>query len=150
MAVHEGTAGERGQCSAGESGLLSLSVQGGWGDSPLWLWSSSSSWCRERGERGRWRQWEVGEIVRKKGNEWDLNVHCSYLIPVLSYNHITMWKTFAWDCAEIRSQTHPFSWVIHVFENIENDVIWLRPLYRPNCPSACCVCQGHRVCFLVV
>lgn len=50
--MHEGTDGERGQCSAGESGLLSLSVQ--WGEGTLHSGSgAASSWCRERGERGR-------------------------------------------------------------------------------------------------
>lgn len=52
--MHEGTDRERGQCSAGESGLLSLSVQGGEGT----LHSGSGAAAAAGAEKEE-REWET-------------------------------------------------------------------------------------------
>ena len=54
MAVHEGTDGERGQCSAGESGLLSLSEQGGEG-----TLHSGSGAAAAAGAEEEEREWDM-------------------------------------------------------------------------------------------
>lgn len=60
MVVHEGTDGERGQCSAGESGLLSLPVQGGEGTLLSGSGAAAAAAGAEKeeregdGDRGRW------------------------------------------------------------------------------------------------
>lgn len=75
MSMHEGTDGERGQCSAGESGLLSLSVQGGEG---ILLSGSGEAAAaaaeKEEGDEDR----EVGETGRK-GNEQEKNIHSMFM-----------------------------------------------------------------------
>lgn len=67
MAVHEGMDGERGQCSAGESGLLSLSVQGGEGT--LHSGSGAAAAGAEKEERERETDTEGGGVDREEEKE---------------------------------------------------------------------------------
>lgn len=59
--VHEGTDGERGQCSAGESGLLSLSVQGGEGTLLSGSGAAAAAGAEGDEDRGRWGRWRGGK-----------------------------------------------------------------------------------------
>lgn len=67
--MHEGTDGERGQCSADESGLLSLSVQGGEGTLHSGSGAAAAAAGAEKEEREREIETEEGGGDREEEKE---------------------------------------------------------------------------------